>query len=58
MKRLLVELCFNLPCKSSRCGKASFDIPVNRLNIPKTKGFIMITSMKLVYQYMAIFFNF
>ena len=38
--------------------KASFYIPENRLNFPTTKGFIMNISMKLVYQYMAIFFNF
>ena len=32
-------------------------IPENRLNFPTTKGFRMNISMKLFYQYMAIFFN-
>ena len=47
-----------LPFKPSRCIKASFHIPENRLNFPTTKGFRMKISMKLVYQYMAIFLNF
>ena len=46
------------PFKPSRCIKASFYIPENRLNFPTTKGFRMDISMKLVYQYMVIFFNF
>ena len=46
------------PFKSSRCIKASFYIPENRLNFPTTKGFRTKMSMKLVYQYMAIFFAF
>ena len=44
--------------KPSRCIKASFYIPENRLNFPTTGGFKMKISMKLVYQYMAIFINF
>ena len=44
------------PFKPSRSIKASFYIPENRLNFSTTKGFRM--TMKLVYQYMAIFFNF
>ena len=46
------------PFESSRCFKASFYIPESRLNFPTAKGFRMKISMKLVYQYMAIFFNF
>ena len=46
------------PFKPSRCIKASFYIPENRLNFPTTKSFRMKISMKLVYQYMGIFFNF
>ena len=42
----------------SRCIKASFYIPENRLNFPTTKGFRKKNSTKLFYQYMAIFFNF
>ena len=38
--------------------KASFHIPENRPNFPITKGFRMKISMKLVYQYIATFFNF
>ena len=38
--------------------KASFYIPENRLNFPITKGFRTKIPMKLVYQYMAILFNF
>ena len=33
-------------------------IPEHRLTFPTTKGFRMKLSMKLVYQYVAIFFNF
>ena len=43
---------------SSRCIKASFNIPENRLNFSTLKGFRMKISMKLVYQYMAIFCTF
>ena len=38
--------------------EASFYIPENRLDFPTTKGLKIIISMKLVYQYMVIFFNF
>ena len=38
--------------------KALFYIPENRLNFPTTNGFRMEISMKLVYEYMAIFFTF
>ena len=41
--------------KPSRCMKASFDIPENRLNFPSTRVFYNGNSMKLVYQYMAMF---
>ena len=44
--------------KPSRYNNASFYIPENRLKFPTTKGFRTKNSMKLVYQYMAIFFNF
>ena len=46
------------PFKPSRCTKASFHLPKNRLNFPTTKGFRTKISMKLVYQFMAIFFYF
>ena len=42
----------------SRCIKASFYIPEISLNFPTTGGFKMKISMKLIYQYMAIFYNF
>ena len=45
------------PFNPSRCIKASFYIPENRLNFPTTNGFRTKISMKLFYQYMAIFFN-
>ena len=51
-------LCLCLPFKSSRCIKASFYIPENRLNFLKTKVFRTKIFMKLVCQYMTIFFNF
>ena len=41
-----------------RCIKASFNIPENRLKFPTTGGFRTKISIKLVYQYMAIFLNF
>ena len=44
--------------KPSRCIKASFYIPENRPNFPTTKGFRKKISIKLAYQYIAIFFNF
>ena len=46
------------PFKPSRCIKASFYITVYRLHFPITRGFMMKISLKLFYQYMAIFFNF
>ena len=46
------------PFKPSRCIKASFYITENRLNFPTTKGFRTKISMKLLYQYMAIFITF
>ena len=46
------------PFKPSRLIKASFYFPENRLNFPTTKGFKTKVFMKLVYQYMTIFFNF
>ena len=48
----------SLMIKPSRCFKASFYIPENTLNFPATRGFRMKISMKLVHQYMIIFFNF
>ena len=45
------------PFKASRCIKASFYIPGNRLNFPTTKDLRRKISMKLFDQYMAIFFN-
>ena len=57
---LFPSTCFQLPTpfKSSRCIKASFYIPENRPNFPTIKVFRTKISMKLVYHYMAIFFNF
>ena len=52
-----IKICI-YPFNPSRCIKASFYIPENILNFPTTKGFSMKIPMKLVYQYMAIFFNF
>ena len=46
------------PLSPSRCIKASFYIPENRLHFPPTKGFRTKISMKLVYQYMPIFLYF
>ena len=46
------------PFKPSRCIKASFYIPKNRLNFPTTKGFRTKISMKLVCQYMTLFLYF
>ena len=43
--------------KTSRCLKASFYNPENRLNFLATRGFRTNISMKLAYQYMAIFFT-
>ena len=43
---------------TSRCIKASFYIPENRINLPITKGFRTKRSIKVVYQYMAVFFIF
>ena len=55
----LFPLCYAIqPFKPSRCIKASFYILKNRLNFPTTKGFSTKISMKLVCQYMVIFFNF
>ena len=48
----------DIPFKPSRCFKASFYIPENRLNFPTIKGFGTKISMRLVYQYMGNFFNF
>ena len=47
-----------LPFKASRCIKASSYIPENTLNFPATRGFRMKIPMKLVHQYMIIFFNY
>ena len=49
-------LVSNQPFKSPRCIKASFYIPENNLNFPKTRGFRTKIPIKLVYQYMVIFF--
>ena len=46
------------PFGPSRWIKASFYIPENRPNFPTTNGFQIKISMKLVEQYMVIFFNF
>ena len=55
---ITVTRTVHYPFKPSRCIKAAFYIPENRLNFPTTKGFKMKISMELVYQYMVIFFNF
>ena len=47
-----------LPFKPSRCIKTSFYIPESRIYFPTTKCFRMKISIKLVYHYMVIFFNF
>ena len=46
-----------VPFKPSQCIKASFYI-LKTLNFPTTKGFRTKISVKLIYQYMGIFFNF
>ena len=46
------------PFEPSRCIKASFYIPDNRLNFPTTEGFKTKIPMKPVYKYMAIYFIF
>ena len=46
------------PFKPSRCIRASFYIPENRLNFPTGKGVRMKIFTQLFYQYMAFFFNF
>ena len=46
------------PFKPSRCIKASFYIPENTIDFPTTRGFRRKITMKLVYQYMVIFFTF
>ena len=48
----------DLTLKPSRAIKASFYITVYRPYFPRTRGFMMKISLKLFYQYMAIFFNF
>ena len=46
------------PFKPSGCIKASFYIPNDRRSFTTTKGSRTKISMKLVYQYMTIFFTF
>ena len=53
----LNPLTLNAISPHARCIKASFYIPENRLN-SYDKDFRTNISMKLVYQYMVIFFNF
>ena len=55
--RLVVDEDGNYKFRSEKV-KASFYIPENRLNFPTTKDFRMKILIQLVYQYMAIFFNF
>ena len=43
--------------KPSRCIKASFYILESSLDFPIIRGFVIHISMKLVYQYMTIFFT-
>ena len=58
IKAVLLEININVhPSKPSRCIKASFYIPENRPNFSTTKSFRTKISTKLVYQYIAIFFN-
>ena len=52
------RLCLKCIFKPARCIKASFYIPENTLDFPTTRGFRRKITMKLVYQYMVIFFNF
>ena len=56
-KTTFVAVKITLPFEPSRCINASFYIPENRRNFPTTKGFRMKISLKMVYQYMVIFFN-
>ena len=51
----LLMKCIN---KLSRCIKESLYIPENTIYFPTTKGFRRKICMKLVYQDMAIFFDF
>ena len=53
-----VSIRFQADFKPSRCIKASFYIPENRLNFLTTNVFRTKISMKLTSQYVAIFFNF
>ena len=46
------------PLNPHNALKHHFTIPENRLNFPTTRGLRMKISMRLVYQYMAIIFNF
>ena len=56
--RLNIPLDPSQPFKPSRCIKASFYILENKPNSLTTEGFWMKIFTKLVYQHMAIFFNF
>ena len=47
-----------IPFKPSRCIKASFYIPENRLSFSAKWGFRRKIPMKLFYQHVAIFVNF
>ena len=53
-----VSHSISLTFKASRCIKASYYIPENRFIFLTTKGFRVKISMKMAYQYIAIFFNF
>ena len=52
------EITKYTPFKPSRCIKALFYIPENRLNFPTTKALRTKIPMKFGYQYMAVFLNF
>ena len=54
---LCYAVCSN-PLSPHDAPKASVCVSENRLNFPITRGFRMNISMKLVYQYMAVFFTF
>ena len=50
--------CIFLTLEALTLIKAAYYFPENRPNFPTTKGFRMKISMRLAYQYIAIFFNF
>ena len=56
METAMIKRLNLLPFQPSRCIVASFYIPENIPNFPTTRGFRTKISMKMVYQYIAIFY--